>query len=483
MKATSLFGGVQVFNIVISLIRGKAVAVLIGSEGMGLNGFFLSGINLIKELTSLGLESSAVRDMSLAFGENDPRALANTYTVFRRWIWFTAVLGAVATILFAPLLSKFAFGNDEYTSAFMWLSFVFVFGALTGGIYTILRATRKVKYLAQANIYGAVSGLLVTLPILYVWGVDGVMPSIIVASLATYLISLYFRKNVKLEVINVTLRETIQLGKPMVVMGINMSLGSLMGVGTTFALNAFITNQGSLSDLGLYSAGMSIMGGYVGLVFTAIGTDYFPRLSAEINNEKKWKPIVNQQSELVLIILNIVLVILVASAPILIRILLSVEFLQTQNFIILSSIGVLLKGYVWVTGFVVLSKGDNKLFFLTELFANSFLLLLNIFLYKEYGIDGLGISMIIGYSCFSIIMYFIMLKKYDLNLSTSTYFLLLVGIISLIFMILIHFYMKENIQIISLFVLTLSVISFQLYQLDKRIQIIDILFKYFNKTP
>ncbi|ERM83982.1 hypothetical protein P872_01595 [Rhodonellum psychrophilum GCM71 = DSM 17998] len=481
MKATSLFGGVQVFNIAVSLIRGKAVALLIGSEGMGLNGLFLSGINLIKQLTSLGLESSAVRDMSVAFGENDPKELATTYTVFRRWIWFTAFLGVIASILFAPLLSSFAFGTREYTSAFMWLSIVFIFGALTGGIYTILRATRKVKYLAQANIYGAVSGLLVTLPILYVWGVDGVMPSIVVASLATYLISLYFRKKVNIEVINVTLRETFQLGKPMVVMGVNMSLGSLMGVGSTFALNAFITNQGSLSDLGLYSAGMSIMGGYVGMVFTAIGTDYFPRLSGAINDEKNWKPIVNQQSELVLMILNIVLVILVASAPILIRILLSAEFLETQNFIILSSIGVLLKGYVWVTGFVMLSKGDNKLFFLTELFANSFLLVLNIFLYKVYGIDGLGIAMIVGYVCFSILMYFIMLKKYNFRLDTSTYFLLLTGIVSLVLMILVHFYLSESIQIFSLIFLSLVVITFQLYQLDKRIQIFDILSKFFKK--
>lgn len=76
-----------------------------------------------------------------------------------------------------------------------------------------------------------------------------------------------------------------------------------------------------------------------------------------------------------------------------------------------------------------------------------------------------------------------MLKKYDLNLNTSTYFLLLVGVISLILMILIHFYLKGNIQIFSLLVLTLSVISFQLYQLDKRIQIIDILSKILKKNP
>ena len=64
MKATSIFGGVQVFNILITLIRGKFVAILIGTAGMGLNGLLLSGLNLIRTITSLGVSESAVRDIA-----------------------------------------------------------------------------------------------------------------------------------------------------------------------------------------------------------------------------------------------------------------------------------------------------------------------------------------------------------------------------------------------------------------------------------
>ena len=35
LKATSLFGGVQIFNILIQIIRSKFAAVLLGPEGMG----------------------------------------------------------------------------------------------------------------------------------------------------------------------------------------------------------------------------------------------------------------------------------------------------------------------------------------------------------------------------------------------------------------------------------------------------------------
>ena len=54
-------------------------------------------------------------------------------------------------------------------------------------------------------------------------------------------------------------------------------------------LSAFISKTGSLSDVGLYNAGLAIVDGYVGMVFTAMATDYFPRLSGVIGDDSKWK--------------------------------------------------------------------------------------------------------------------------------------------------------------------------------------------------
>ena len=65
-KATSLFGGVRVFSILISIIRSKIVAVLIGTTGVGIVGLFTSGTSLIQSITQLGLSQSAVRDVSEA---------------------------------------------------------------------------------------------------------------------------------------------------------------------------------------------------------------------------------------------------------------------------------------------------------------------------------------------------------------------------------------------------------------------------------
>ena len=64
LKSTALFGGVQVFTIIISIIRSKFIAIFMGSFGMGISGMLLSTLNLISGITILGLENSAVKFIS-----------------------------------------------------------------------------------------------------------------------------------------------------------------------------------------------------------------------------------------------------------------------------------------------------------------------------------------------------------------------------------------------------------------------------------
>lgn len=470
-KATSIFGGVQVFNILISLIRGKALAILIGTAGMGLNGLLMSGLNLISTISGLGISQSAVRDISTAHGSGDEIKVRRVYTVFRRWIWFTAGLGMLLTIGLSSVLSKLSFGDGSHTWSYVLLSGTFVFGALAGGIYTLLRGIRRIKDLALANVLGALAGLAAALPIFYIWGIQGVVPAILVTSLVTYLVSLYFSKKVNIKTIALGWHETFAEGKEMVQLGISLSITVLMASAATYALNAYITRVGTLSDLGLYSSGMTIVSSYVGMVFTAMGTDYFPRLSAIIHNEKRWQELVNQQSELVILILGPLLTLLMASAPILIRILLSAEFMATIPFLIWAVLAILLKGLVWAQGFVIIAKGQNKLYLLTEALGTLWFLALNIVFFKIYGVMGLGISMLISYILSTIMMWVVMKWKFKYQISQT------LGFISVFFFVLlalslgcIYWFDFPGAYLSGAFIFIITAV-FSLYELNKRMNL------------
>ena len=481
MKATSIFGGVQVFNILITLIRGKAVALLIGTAGMGLNGLLLSALNLVRTVTSLGINESAVKDISKAHSSNDQLHIRTTFEVFKRLIWITAFFGIIATVVFSPLLSKFAFDTTEKTFSFILLSVTFIFGALSGGIYTLLRGTRQFKYLAQANIFGGVVGLVVALPIFYFFGIDGVVPAIILTAFANYLVSLYFKSKIKFEPIAVSWTETLQLGKPIVQLGLSLTLINILAAGVAFALNAFISKTGTLSDVGLYSAGNAIVEGYVGMVFTAMSIDYFPRLAAIINDELQWKKLVSEQAELVLIILGIVLVLLLTTTPILIRILLSEEFMASQNFIQFAVLAIPLKGLVWVMGYVILAKGNNKLFLIVEIIANLIILGLNILFYHFYGLTGLGISLSISYFISTLFLITILKKKYQFQFTYGVYKLLIIGLFSLSLCLLSITTLEYPYVYLAEIVIVLLSVWFFMYEFNQRIAFKSIIEKFKSK--
>ncbi|WP_339792716.1 O-antigen translocase [uncultured Imperialibacter sp.] len=392
-KSTSLFGGVQVFNIIITIIRGKFVAVLLGPAGMGINGLFMTTIQMLQNITNLGLPQSAVRD--IASSSNDPGKIAVTYTVFKRWIWFTALLGGSLTFFGAPFLSQYVFQNDSYAWAFRLLSVTFVFGAVSGGIYTLLRGLRRLKALASANVLGSLAGLLVAVPLFYFFGIQGIVPAILATAMANFGIALFFKnREVKIESANLNYKRTFFQGLDMAKLGISLSASMLMTSGISFVLLTFINRQGSEADVGLYNAGLTITNTYVGLVFTALATDYFPRLAEKINlKTEEWKQVVHQQLELMLLILAPLLVVLILTAPVFIKLLLSEQFLSVIPYLLWAVVGVFLKAPVWVLGYIFIASGNNRVFLVTEASAALIQLALNIFFYQQYGLEGLGVAL------------------------------------------------------------------------------------------
>ena len=71
-----MFGGVQVVSNICSVVLNKLVAVWIGPAGMGMFSIFNSAIDMLRSGTSLGLRTSAVRDIAMAHGSGDAMALS-----------------------------------------------------------------------------------------------------------------------------------------------------------------------------------------------------------------------------------------------------------------------------------------------------------------------------------------------------------------------------------------------------------------------
>ena len=182
-KATSLFGGVQVFQILIGVIRVKFVAVLLGTTGVGIMGLLNAPLNLIISITGLGIAFSAVRDVSEAHASGDRLKVSLVIKTLRRWSWFTGLFGAVVTLSLSPLLSQWTFGNSDYTWAFIWLSVTLLLQAISKGQSAILQGTRRLKDMAKSGVIGSFLGLITSVPLYYYFGIRGIVPAMIITAI------------------------------------------------------------------------------------------------------------------------------------------------------------------------------------------------------------------------------------------------------------------------------------------------------------
>ena len=419
LKGISIFGSVQVFSIFLSIVRSKFVAVLLGTTGMGIAGLLTSTVGLISGLTNCGLGTSAVRDVASANATGDEERITTVVTALRRWIWITGVSGAIIMVAFSRSLSMLTFGSHDYSSAFRWISITLLFNQLSSGQLVVLQGMRKLQYLAKASMFGSALGLILTIPLYYRFRINGIVPSIIISSLISLLLSWYFAKKVKRTPTIVSLKKTFSEGKNMLLLGFLISLSGLISIATSYVVRIYISNKGGVEQVGLFTAGYAIINNYVGLIFSAMATDYYPRLSAVSNSNALCKHTINQQAEIALLLLAPILIIFLVFIQWMAILLYSNKFIGVDEMIHWAALGMFFKTIVWSIGFILLAKGASKLFFWNELIGSSYICALNLLGYHFRGLSGIGISIMVGYVFYLIQIYIVSKTKYQFSFNST----------------------------------------------------------------
>lgn len=419
VKATGIFGGVQFVNIILSIIRSKFVAVLLGTGGVGLMGLFTATTNMIASISNLGIGFSAVRTISESSALKNESLLSRTIITLRRWVNFTGLAGAIITLALSEKLSEWTFGNDKYTWAFIWLSITLFLQALTSGQLALLQGLRKLKQLAKANVLGSFLGLCLSLPLYYFFKIEGIVPAIILTACINLTLSWYFCRGIVVEKTDISFKQSFKDGIDMAKLGSVVMITGFASAGVMYLIRMYVSRTGGLEQVGLYAAAWAILSGYVDMVFTAMGTDYFPRLSEVNTDNHKLKKLVNEQAEMAVLILGPVLLLMFSTLPIMVQILLTKSFLPVIGLIQWALIGILFKAGSWSIAFILLAKGDRKLYFISEMISNLITLGSSILLYHFFKLNGLGIAFLLSYVLYLTMVFFIAKVKYNFSFDTA----------------------------------------------------------------
>ncbi|HEY0666710.1 MAG TPA: oligosaccharide flippase family protein [Sphingobacteriaceae bacterium] len=483
IKSTSVFGGVQVFNIILNIIRSKALAIFLGPVGMGISGLLLTAITLVAGITNFGLGTSAVKNVAEAYASGNEFKVSRIIIILKRCVLITGMLGVLVTILSSSWLSKLSFGNDDYVIAFTVISVSLLFNQIAVGQLAILQGLRKIPYLAKANLLGTFLGVVVTIPMYFFWGKDAIVPAIIISSFMSLSSTWYFSQKVKMPAVQVSVVRTYAEGKNMFTMGFLISLSLLLANGSSYLVQNFISNVGGVKDVGLYLAGFAIINNYVGIIFSAMAADYYPRLAAiPVENNTFSNEVINQQAEITLLILAPIILVFLVFINVVIVILYSRDFIEVNGMIYWAALGMFFKAASWPIAYVFLAKGVSKLYFWNELVAAFYILVFNMLGYYYFGLKGLGYAFTLGYFLYLLQLMIIVKAKYDFRFSRSFYMLFAVQFLLAISCFLIVVFLEEKYAYLIGICLIIVSSLYSLKLLDNRIEIKSYISRFRNKS-
>ena len=396
LKFTGIFGGVQGLNVLVGLVRNKFVALLLGPDGMGLVSLFNTTVQLISQATHLGISVSAVKHISEYYDEGDTEKAAHYVKVVRGWCLLTALLGMLVCVVAGPFLSNTTFSWGDHTLHFVLLAPAVGMIAITGGETAILKGQRKLGALALVQIVAALTSLVIAIPIYYFFWQAGIVPVIVLMAFVTMCATLWFSLSIfPLQIRGA--RGILGEGMGMIRLGVAFTLAGIVGSGAEMFIRSFLNVTGSLDAVGLYNAGYMITITYAGLVFAAMDSDYFPRLSAVNQDVEATNLMVNKQTEVSVLTIAPLLTSLIIFLPVLIPFLLSSQFLPIVAMTQVAALAMFFKAMTLPVAYITLARGLSITYFVLESAYYVALVVLIMVGYRHWGIWGTGLAITLAH--------------------------------------------------------------------------------------
>jgi len=396
LKYTSLFGGIQGLIILIGVVRNKAMALLLGASGMGFNALLTSMQNFAAQCTNLGISFGAVPRLSEMYEKEEYKKLEYYIQVIRLWSVLAAVLGLLFCVIASPFIDQLSFNWGNHTLHYAMLGGSVAMMTISGGEMAVLKATRQLGALARIQVASAIGGVVLSIPIYYFWNHRGVVPAIVLIALQNMIVTTRYSMsrypyNIRWK------RQMYHDGLDMVKLGIAFVLAAAIGSGSEMLVRSYLNVEGGMDDVGFYNAAYMITITYAGMVFSAMETDFFPRLSGVSHDIGLTNETVNKQMEVSLLMLSPMLVALLTALPALIPLLFSNEFLPIVAMAQVAVLAMYFKVLTLPVAYITLARGHSLAFLFLETAYFVVFVIAVAAGFSKWSIYGTGIAIVVAH--------------------------------------------------------------------------------------
>lgn len=386
----------------LGMVRVKFVAVLIGTAGAGLLASFTSVQALLTNIFGFGVQSSAVRTLAAAVAKEDAQLVARAVLALRRLSWITGLAGMGALAVFSPLISELTFRSGKHAAEIAALGLVILFTNLSGAQMALIQAVRRIGDIARVNLLAAVCATAAAVALYASFGMRGIVPALISAAAFQLAFAWYFARRIPVANVTVPWRESLPDASGMVRLGLVFMWTGLLASGVTYVTVTLITQQFGLSAAGLFSAAFALSGIVVNFILGAMGADYYPRLAGSAQDSASFRQLVNEQTEVGVLLALPGLIATMTLAPWVIRLFYTSEFLPAVNLLHWFLLGCFGRVVAWPLGFVMPALGREKWFLLSETGGNVLHLALIFLAVHLFGLTGVAVAFFVLYLAYTI---------------------------------------------------------------------------------
>lgn len=399
LRSSSIIGGATLANIFIGLLGTKVAAMLLGPAGIGFIGLLNQLITTAASVAALGFSNVGTRQIAKAKGKDDQTAVA---AARRALFWGTlllAVLGtAVVWALRVPIATR-VLDDAGQAKAVGWLALGVGLTVVCGSQTALLTGLRRTGDLARLKVGAAFVSTVLGVAALWAWGERGMVAYVLMAPLTALALGhWYVARLPRIDSPPTPLPQLVAQWCTLARLGAAFMGASLLANLGHLAVRSLLQRELGAEALGQFQAAWILSMTYLGFVLGAMGADYYPRLTATIHDRQATNRLVNEQTEVALLLAGPVLLAMLALAPLVVRLLYSAEFGEAAAILRWQVLGDVLKVASWPLGFVLLAAGAGRTFLLAEGSSIGLFLLLVWLGLPWLGVQATGVAFALMYA-------------------------------------------------------------------------------------
>ena len=426
LKSSSIIGGASVINILIGLVRTKLVAVLLGPTGIGLVSLYTGLMSAATGVATMGIGTIGTRQIAEALSKEDDRALA---VVRRSMFWGALVLaGAGALVVWSlrEVLAVKVLGGAVHATLVGWLALGVALSVAGASQGALMQGMRRIGDMARLSVFGSLLNTVLGVALLWQWGRAGLAAYVLIGPLVSFLLGHWYVSRLpKLAADPVAIQEMAYQWQIMLRLGIPFMGAGLVGTLVQLWIRVEVGNTLGAESLGHFQAASTISMQYIGFVLAAMGADYYPRLTGVIHDRIAAIRLVNEQTEIALLLSAPVFLAMIGLAPSVIHLLYSTEFSPAGDVLRWQILGDVLKVASWPLGFVLLATGAGKTYFWTESLVLLIMGSLIAIFSSRVGLNMTGIAFLACYLIYLPLVYFLANRSIGFKWKPNIYRLLL----------------------------------------------------------